>query len=147
MDRRDAKHNVMAIRLRAHHLLCMLTFAGDGYTPEFVANFGALVARIGAGEAVELVDGPDDICAPLAVTDDVHCDDPSVRRRDREALRALSIADPPLAVTRPLRLDAAAIAELRAHFAAGTIRAACAGCEWSELCTGIAAAGYTAARL
>ncbi len=125
----------------------MLTFAGEGYTPDFVANFAAIVARIGAGEAVELVDGPDDVCAPLADSDDVHCDDPSVRRRDRDALRALAAADPPLAAMRPLALDAAAIAQLRAQFAAGTIRAACAACSWSELCTKIAAEGYTAARL
>ena len=74
---------------RAHHLLCMLTFAGDGYTPEFVANFAAIVARIGAGEAVELVDGPDDVCAPLDGPDDIHCDDPSVApARPRCAARA-----------------------------------------------------------
>jgi hypothetical protein len=137
----------MSIRLRAHHLLCMLTFAGEGYTPEFVANFDRIVARIGSGEAVELVDGPDDVCAPLAETGDAHCDEPSVRRRDRDALRALAAADRPLPATRPLILDRAAIAELRVQFAAGTIRAACSGCSWSPLCTGIAAAGYTATRL
>jgi hypothetical protein len=137
----------MSIRLRAHHLLCMLTFAGEGYTPEFVANFGAIVARIGAGEALELVDGPDDVCAPLAASDDTHCDEPSVRRRDRDALRALATADPPLPIARPLLLDAAAIATLRAQFADGTIRPACSGCSWFTLCTGIASAGYVAARL
>jgi hypothetical protein len=133
--------------LRAHHLLCMLTFAGEGYTPDFTANFAAVVARIGAGEPVELVDGPDDVCAPLDGTDDLHCTEPSVRRRDREALRALAAAEPPLSVARPLILDPRAIAELRAHFSAGTIRAACNACSWSELCTDIAAAGYKTARL
>ncbi len=133
--------------MRAHHLLCMLTFAGEGYTPDFIANFAAIVARIGAGEAVELVDGPDDICAPLAATTDTHCDDPAVRRRDREALRALALAEPPLSVERPLLLDAATIAVLRAQFAAGTIRPACGGCEWFALCSKIAAAGYAAATL
>jgi hypothetical protein len=137
----------MSIRLRAHHLLCMLTFAGEGYTPEFTANFAAVVARIGAGEAVELVDGPDDVCAPLADTGDVHCTEPAVRRRDRDALRALAGAEPPLSTARPLSLDRAAIETLRAQFAAGTIRAACSGCSWSALCTDIAAAGYVAARL
>jgi uncharacterized protein len=137
----------MSIRLRAHHLLCMLTFAGDGYSPEFTANFAAVVARIGAGEAVELVDGPDDVCAPLDGSGDTHCAEPTVRRRDRDALRALAEADPPLSAARPLILDRAAIAAMRAHFAAGTIRAACGGCQWSELCTEIAAAGYVSARL
>jgi hypothetical protein len=137
----------MSIRLRAHHLLCMLTFAGEGYSPAFVANFGAVVARIGAGESIELVDGPDDVCAPLDGSDDAHCTEPSVRRRDREALRALAATDPPLSHARPLILDAGAIGTLRAHFATGTIRAACANCPWSQLCTEIADAGYAAAIL
>jgi hypothetical protein len=137
----------MSIRLRAHHLLCMLTFAGEGYTPEFVANFDHIVARIGAGEPVELVDGPDDVCAPLADTGDAHCEEPSVRRRDRDALRALAGAGHPLPAMRPLILDRAVIAELRVQFAAGTIRTACNGCSWSALCTGIAAAGYAETRL
>ena len=137
----------MTVRLRAHHLLCILTFAGEGYSPEFVANLAGIVARIGAGEAIELIDGPDDVCAPLDRTGDAHCHEPSVRRRDREALRQLSTAEPPLATARPLVLDRAAIATLRVQFAAGTIRGACAGCSWFGLCTGIASAGYAVAAL
>ncbi len=110
------------VRLRAHHLLCILTFAGEGYSAPFVANLAGLVARIGTGEAVELVDGPDDVCAPLDGTDDTHCQGPAVRRRDRDALRQLAAADPPLPRERPFALDRAAIAALRAQFAAGAIR-------------------------
>ena len=29
----------MTLALRAHHLLCMLTYAGRGYSPDFVRNF------------------------------------------------------------------------------------------------------------
>ena len=119
----------------------MLTFAGEGYTPEFVANFAAVVARIGAGEAVDLVDGSDDVCAPLEATGDTHCANASIGRRDRIALLALAEGGLPVA-QRPLTLNAAHIAALRAQFAAGTIRAACRGCEWTDLCTSIAAAGF-----
>jgi hypothetical protein len=125
----------------------MLTFIGEGYTPQFITNFSALVARIGAGEPIELIDGPDDVCAPLADSDDTHCDDASVRRRDRDALRALAGAAHPLPAARPLVLDRAAIVALRAQFAAGEIRAACSGCSWSSLCTDIASGGFAAARL
>jgi hypothetical protein len=137
----------VSVRLRAHHLLCVLTFAGEGYSPAFVANLAAIVARIGAGEPIDLVEGPDDICAPLDGTDDLHCHEPSVRRRDREALRALTEAVPPLPDARPLVMDAAAIAASREHFAAGTIRGACTGCSWHALCSGIASAGYAGASL
>jgi hypothetical protein len=137
----------MSVRLRAHHLLCVLTFAGEGYSPGFVANLAGVVARIGAGEPIELIDGPDDICAPLDGSGDTHCHEPSVRRRDREALRQLSVADPPLPGARPLVLDRAAIAALRAQFSAGVIRGACAGCQWTGLCSEIASAGYAVAVL
>jgi hypothetical protein len=124
----------------------MLTFAGEGYTPEFVANFAAIVRRIAAGEAIALVDGSDDVCAPLDASGDTHCANASVARRDRAALLALAEAGLPLAA-QPLIIDAACLATLRAQFAAGTIRAACRGCEWSELCTSIAADGYAVSAL
>jgi hypothetical protein len=130
------------VRLRAHHLLCILTFAGKGYSPAFVANMAGLVARIGAGEPIEVVAGPDDICAPLEGSDDIHCHEPSVLMRDGEASRALALPG-----MRPLVLDRAAIAALREQFAAGAIRGACAGCSWFGLCTEIASAGYPVASL
>jgi hypothetical protein len=119
----------------------MLTFVGEGYTPAFVANLDAIVRRVAAGEVIELVDGPDDVCAPLAATDDDHCTNATVARRDRAALLALVGGDAALDA-RPLTLDAAALARLRIAFAAGTVRAACRGCEWNDLCTTIAAGGF-----
>ncbi len=131
----------MRIRLRPHHLLCMLTFAGEGYTPEFIANFAAIVRRIGAGAAIDLVEGPDDVCAPLAGTGDGHCGGAEVAQRDRTALAALVAHGVP--VDRPLELDAVRLAAFRERFAAGTTRAACCDCSWSALCTAIAADGFT----
>ena len=29
----------MTIKLRAHHLLCLLTYVGKGYSPAFTANY------------------------------------------------------------------------------------------------------------
>ena len=40
-----------------------------------------------------------------------------------------------------------ALARLRAAFASGQIRGACDGCEWTELCSRIAADGFTGVRL
>ncbi len=134
------------IRLRPHHLLCMLTFAGEGYTPAFVANLDAIVRRIAGGEPVDLVDGSDDICAPLAASGDEHCAGASIARRDRAALLALAAEGFALA-PRPLTFDRALFERLRAAFAAGTIRGACRGCEWNDLCTSIAGTGFAASVL
>ncbi len=138
----------MTIRLRAHHLLCMLTYVGRGYTPAFTANYDVIIGRLGAGEAIELVAGPDDVCAPLLTTTAPHCHNESVIERDR--LARLAVADllaPGLDLTRPFRLDPAMLATLRSAFSTGQIRPACAGCEWSDLCDSVAQSGYAGASL
>ena len=35
-----------AVRLRGHHLLCLLTYKGLGYSPEFVAGMTARVTTV-----------------------------------------------------------------------------------------------------
>jgi hypothetical protein len=137
----------VTVRLRGHHLLCLLTYRGEGYSPAFVANLDRITARLAAGEEALLVDGPDDVCRPLveAQRDAAHCGLARVRERDRQALAALAgRLGRPLAPGERLVLDPATVAGLRAAFAAGTIRAACAGCEWDGVCTNIAGTGFAA---
>ena len=138
----------MTIRLRPHHFLCMLTFVGEGYSPRFVVNYGRVIDRIRAGERVVLVEGPDDICAPLLGTDDPHCLNDSVRQRDAQALAdVVSLTGLRLATGSDLELDAALITRLHAGFAAGTIRQACGGCQWSGLCDQVAGKGFAGTRV
>src|SRR5712672_2376586 len=75
----------LTVRLRAHHLLCMLTFVGEGYSPAFTENYRSIARRLSAGEEIELVSGPDDICAPLMEGADPHCLKASVIDRDAAA--------------------------------------------------------------
>lgn len=135
----------MTIRLRAHHLLCLATYVGKGYTPAFADNYDRIVARLLAGEPLELVDGPDDICQPLLAEAEPHCHKASVIERDRLAWDSL---DPLLSLEEngQLTLAPAAMAELRTVFRLGTIRSACAGCEWSDLCDSVAQGGFTGVR-
>jgi hypothetical protein len=133
----------------------MLTFIGKGYTPAFVANLEQVVRRLATGtETIEIVAGPDDICAPLlaecgapAATDG-HCHRASVLERDRLATESLAaLLSRPLTPGTHLHLTPADLDQLRAAFAAGTIRSACAGCQWKPLCDAIAADGFTATLL
>lgn len=130
----------MTIRLRPHHLLCMLTYAGKGYSPAFIANMTAIMGRIAGGEPIEIVAGPDDICAPLLAEPDPHCHRESVAERDRlaaQALGAVMAAETP--AERPVSsLDRSQLELLRATFRRGGFRVACAGCQWQELCRDIA---------
>ena len=139
----------MTLALRAHHLLCRLTYAGRGYSPDFVRNFDHITARLAAGAPITLVHGPDAICAPLCCGPDgnnAHCHQESARARDAQATRELAPWIGGLPGT-GLTLDAALLARLRAAFASGQIRGACDGCEWTELCSRIAADGFTGVRL
>jgi uncharacterized protein len=136
------------VRLRPHHLLCLLTYAGKGYSEAFTAGFDAIVARLSQGTPVVLVDGPDDICAPLQRDATAHCHRDSVRQRDRQAAADLAaLLQQPVGPGVVLAVDDATLQAWRQAFAQGRTRAACAGCEWQPLCSGIAAQGFTSARL
>lgn len=129
----------MTVFLRPHHLLCMLTYLGKGYTPDFVANYDGIIARLNEGEALQIVDGPDDICRPMLQEPGCHCHNDSVRQRDSEAAAEIGrLLARDLSGGDSLRLDAETVTKLRAAFAEDTIRTACSGCEWQELCTRIA---------
>jgi len=138
----------VTVRLRPHHLLCLLTYVGRGYTPAFTANFDAIASRLNSGEEVEIVHGLDEICAALAGEEEAHCGGDSVTERDRQAARDLSLLlDAPIAAGARFSLDAERLTHMRAAFAEGTVRAACTGCDWSDLCETVAGGGYGNARI
>lgn len=138
----------MTIRLRPHHLLCVLTYVGKGYSPAFTANFDAIAARLARGEPAVIVAGPDDVCAPLLGEAGAHCHRDSVSERDRRAARdAATLLGRPVETQTRLVFDAPLLARLRTAFAAGAIRSACGGCQWQALCSDIAAGGYRDVRV
>jgi len=130
-------------RLRPHHLLCMLTFVGEGYNPAFVANYRRLAKRLSAGEPIEIVSGPDDICAPLLAEEEAHCFGASVTGRDAAALADIArLLGRALEAGSVIASDPALFTRLRQAFSNGVTRRACRGCEWSGLCDRIAGEGY-----
>jgi hypothetical protein len=138
----------MTVRLRAHHLLCLLTYVGKGYSPAFTANYDRVVKRLGEGEGVVIVSGPDDICAPLLEEPEPHCLRESAAERDRLAARDVgAFLNRPIQAGDRLVLDAPSLAGMRRAFSAGLTRQACSGCEWSSLCDTVAAGGFGDTRL
>lgn len=138
----------MTVRLRAHHLLCLLTYVGKGYSPAFTANYDLIVERIGAGEGIEVVVGPDDICAPLLAESEPHCRRESVIERDRLAASAVSnLLAKPVAPGALLDIGEDWTRRMRMEFSDGNARGACKGCEWYSLCTKIAGDGFRGAKL
>ncbi|PBB17703.1 DUF1284 domain-containing protein [Mesorhizobium sp. WSM4313] len=134
----------MTVKLRAHHLLCLLTYVGKGYSPAFTANYDKVVKRLGEGEAVVIVAGPDDVCAPLLGEPEPHCLRESAAERDRIAARDVgALLGRPIQAGDRLVLDAHKLAGMRKAFSAGLTRQACSGCEWSGLCDTVAASGFS----
>lgn len=138
----------MTVRLRAHHLLCMLTYVGKGYSEDFCRNYDAVAARLGAGEAILIVEGADDICAPVLDAPDSHCRNDSVSERDAAAATAVgTLIGHPVVSGATFPLDAGLVGQMRDAFARGTTRTGCGGCQWAELCDAIAGGGFSGVRL
>jgi len=54
--------------MRAHHLVCMLTFIGGGYTPGYTTHLRTMLEKMTAqqeGTLVTIVNGPDSWCHSL----------------------------------------------------------------------------------
>ena len=126
------------IRLRPHHLLCMLTYIGKGYSAAFTANFDRLHPRIKAGELIYITYGPEDICAPrlchCSDDEDVHCHDTRITVRDQLAVQSLTKAGLPLNEGTIFAITPACWQRLETLFYRNEIRAACDDCQWTELC-------------
>jgi hypothetical protein len=143
---------MMPVRLRGHHFLCMLTYRGYGYTPAFVANMSRVVAAIKAGAPVELTEGPDDICngftSACREISDHDCSLASTMDMDRTAITSVARLLPELGDKGAAIILTAERAEaLRAAFASGAIRQACADCSWADFCTAIASDGFSGTKL
>ena len=127
----------------------MLTFAGEGYSPDFIANFERITRSIAAGnQTVEITFAPDDICAPLLTEESCHCRNASVDERDTLAAESLAqLLEMPIDPGAQITLTATTLDRMRQAFREGTIRKACRGCQWVPLCDGIAANNFIDTRL
>lgn len=138
----------MTVRLRPHHLLCLLTYVGKGYSAEFIENYDRIAARLSDGEDIEIVAGPDDICAPLLDDAEAHCWRDSITIRDKAAAAALTEKlQTSIDAGVRLSLPPSTLNKMRKSFAVGSIRQACIRCEWHDLCTDVAASGYDNAKV
>lgn len=132
------------VKLRPHHLLCILTYIGKGYSEGFVANFNDIVKALNAGAHIKLIKGPDDICAGCTPTSaDYHCQDDDITEQDRQALTDIKALFPDIIKeNQPFILGKDAIIRLRQAFAQKQIRNSCQGCPWYDLCSEISQSHY-----
>lgn len=146
---------VNTVFLRGHHLLCILNWKGCGYTPEFTRNYDALVARIMSdGTPIQIIKGPDDICCVLdpETYEDYHCECADQAVMDVNAIRGInqffkSTNMPEWKEGQDIFLTPDLLAQMRAAFKTGEIRAGCQGCSFYDFCTKIAESDFKDTRL
>ncbi len=140
------------VNLRPHHLLCLLTWKGVGYSKKFTAKFDSMTqqftdhGRLG----IKVVEGLDDLCDTLhpEKTSNYHCDRGGIKNRDNlvledinEHLALLLAHGTVFTLTPKLQQD------FRTSFQEGTVRRGCASCDFQNFCTGIADEGFAETRL
>lgn len=81
------------IRLRGHHLLCLLGYRGMGYSADFCVNMTEIyeVLRAKPETEIELITGPDDICKAYPTDKWNHCEG-NVYNTDEAILLKLGLA-------------------------------------------------------
>ena len=141
---------MVPVQLRGHHFLCMLTYRGFGYSAEFTANMATKISDIRYGADIVLVEGPDDICAGMSKACS-HATGHDCGAHDIIAMDLTARRDVEAALGRDLThlapMSASDLGILRKAFADGSIRAACQGCSWFEVCNSIVAEHYFGTQL
>lgn len=138
------------IRLRPHHLvLCLQTYSGAGYSEAFVANMTDIAQRLNAGAAVEIVHGPDDICAPMLKDGErFHCYDADVFSQDHLALQALNrVLGTTFKAGDFFHPDPDDWVKLRTAYRNGILREGCRGCSWVERCDESVASNFARSKM
>ncbi|WP_242968513.1 DUF1284 domain-containing protein [Sulfobacillus sp. hq2] len=114
------------IRLRGHHILCLLGYRGMGYSEEYIVNMTAIhqTLRNEPQTRIILITGPDDLCDKFPTTQPYHCEDAEIFWRDQRVLDQLS-----LSLTKETTWDAI-VDRIRQHMVSGDIDTLCATCSW-----------------
>lgn len=135
----------MIIRLRGHHLLCTLTYIGEGYSPAFVKNFNKIAGLLSQNAIIELIEGPDDICKPNLGKPECHCHKASISHRDNLAMKDVGkLLNLPLKIGSRFTLTQARLAQMRQAYTKNAIRRICVNCSWKSLCDEISENGVYA---
>jgi hypothetical protein len=133
--------------VRAHTLLCLQGFRGEGYSPAFVENIGAIHQRLSTDPEtlVRVVARPDEICkaCPHLQANGCHLKgfgfEREMRRQDQEVMLRLGISEGDVLPWREILHRVAACVE------GGDLDVVCGDCPWLPL--GYCREGIDALRL
>lgn len=120
--------------LRAHHLMCVTTYQGKGYSPDFVTNMNRVWhgLRDGAYSHAQAISVADPLCRACPNLQDPNEETScryqvSIGARDRRLLDALGWAEGEVVELAPT-MD-----YIHAHHAE-LMAEVCVGCDWTSIC-------------
>ncbi|MBQ7699732.1 MAG: DUF1284 domain-containing protein [Clostridia bacterium] len=118
------------MQIRPHHLLCMGSFVGKGYSDEFTENMCRVITALENGENIILVNGADDICRACPFNNNGICKDKEkVDRYDKAVMDALSLEYGGLYAYGDIGNEV-----INKICRKDKLSVICGDCEWSELC-------------
>ena len=122
-------NNVTMIKLRPHHIFCILNYEGKGYSKEFNDKMKELIKRLGEGENFELVFGADSLCAACPNLKNGVCEtEEKVRRYDKTTAELLGLYE-----KQSLNQDIFNTAKERV-LNPENFDSVCFDCEWAYIC-------------
>lgn len=120
--------------LRAHHLMCITTYQGKGYSPDFVATMNRVWHALRSGQVAEVAvhAEADPICRACPnlqdPADGTSCRfQASIEARDRRLLAAMGWSEGEVVALAPV------MEHVLAHHAE-LLAEVCPGCEWITIC-------------
>ena len=127
--------------LRPHHLLCLQTFVGHGYSPEFTAHMTIVQKQLTTDPLtpITLVNCPDDLCGHCPNCVDGSCTSPKPALFDHLVGQKLNTTEDTENAA-PKHTDASdspltlhGIPSIL-HMSEQLLAECCPDCEWKELC-------------
>lgn len=123
------------LHLRPHHLLCLQTFVGHGYSEEFVVRMTYVKNQLAGDPAtpIMLVTGADDLCAHCPNCVEGKCTSEKPALFDRLVAEKLIQMQDAGNLDHTAQMQLAGIPE-GLHISPDLIEQCCPDCQWKELC-------------
>lgn len=123
------------IRLRAHTLLCLQGFRGEGYSARFITNMAAIHQRLAddPSQKIEIISAPDAICGACPHVSVAGCSlhgegsEQAMQAQDRDVLTRLDLHDGDHMTWAEI-LD-----RIRASLTGESLTTICGSCRWLSL--------------
>lgn len=114
------------IKLRGHHLFCLLGYRGMGYSEEYVENMTRLhqTLRNNLKTRILLVKGPDQLCEKYPNSGEYHCQNDNIYIRDSVILEKLGLKIGQIMNWEDIELL------IRSYIVPSDIQSICKTCSW-----------------